>query len=99
MDFGVGDALLDTEHDRSALATRARVGEVLIEDVEPAAALHIGKSELRAVRGADHAADAAEHDQCGQPEQGDLAPVTEAPTSELGKEHDCSFVTARRLGG
>ena len=96
--FGVGDALLGAEHDRSALATRARVGEVLIEDVEPAAALHIGKSELRAVRGAEHAADAAGNDQRGQPEQDDLAPVAETPTPELGK-HDCSSMTARRLGG
>ena len=99
MYFGVGDALLGAEHDRSAFAAGARAGEVLIEDVEPAAALHIGKSELRAVGGADHAADAAEHDQCGQPEQGDLAPMTETPTPEIGEEHDCPSMTARRLGG
>ena len=86
MHLGVGDALLGAEHDRSALATRARAGEVLIEDVEPAAALHIGKRELRAVRGSEHAADAAEHDQYGQPEQDDLAPVTETRTPELGKD-------------
>ena len=94
---GIGDALVGAEHDRPALPTGARVGEVLIEDVEPAAALDVGKGELRAVRGADRAAGAARDDQGGEPEQHDLAAIAKTPTPELGK-HDDSLVSLEGMG-
>ena len=45
---------------------------MLVEDVEPAAALHVGQRELRAVGGADHAADGPEDDQGGEPARATL---------------------------
>ena len=86
---GSVDALLGAEDDRPALATRAGIGEVLIEDVEPATALHVGEGELGVEGGADHVAQRAADDQRPDPDQRDLPPIVEAPTTEP-REHACT---------